>query len=111
MLANMAKWSAIFGFGGRDNEEERGGMIGLIVMAILAPIAAMIIQMAISRQRIAQPFIYINFIFLPLHIEPRYGVPLMPGIISLASIGIWKVVCGRWQAFAKTLSHQQESNT
>ncbi len=51
MLANMAKWSAIFGFGGRDNEEERGGMIGLIVMAILAPIAAMIIQMAISRSR------------------------------------------------------------
>ncbi|MFB3925208.1 MAG: zinc metalloprotease HtpX [Syntrophales bacterium] len=50
MLANMAKWSAIFGFGGRD-EEDRGGGIGLIVMAILAPIAAMIIQMAISRSR------------------------------------------------------------
>jgi len=49
MLANMAKWSAIFG-GGRD-DDDRGGMIGLIAMAILAPIAAMLIQMAVSRSR------------------------------------------------------------
>ena len=48
-LANMAQWAAIFG-GGRD-EEERGGMIGTLFMAILAPIAAMLIQMAISRSR------------------------------------------------------------
>ena len=49
MLANMAKWTAIFGsFGGDD---EGGGIFGLIMMAILAPIAAMIIQMAISRSR------------------------------------------------------------
>ncbi|MFP4346873.1 MAG: zinc metalloprotease HtpX [Desulfococcaceae bacterium] len=50
-LANMARWSAIFGgFGGRDQE---GGMgvIGLILTSILAPIAAMIVQMAISRSR------------------------------------------------------------
>lgn len=50
MLANMAKWTAIFGsFGGYD--DEGGGIFGLIMMAILAPIAAMIIQMAISRSR------------------------------------------------------------
>ncbi|MFH1135750.1 MAG: zinc metalloprotease HtpX [Pseudomonadota bacterium] len=49
ILANMAKWSALFGFGGRDNEEGGGGMIGLLLTAILAPIAAMLIQMAISR--------------------------------------------------------------
>jgi len=50
MLANMAKWTAIFGsFGGDD--DEGGGIFGLIMMAILAPIAAMIIQMAISRSR------------------------------------------------------------
>ncbi|MDO9527603.1 MAG: zinc metalloprotease HtpX [Syntrophales bacterium] len=50
MLANMAKWTAIFGsFGGDD--DEGGGFFGLIMMAILAPIAAMIIQMAISRSR------------------------------------------------------------
>ncbi len=52
MLANMAKWGAIFGgFGGRSEDDDRGGIIGLIVMAILAPIAAMIVQMAISRSR------------------------------------------------------------
>lgn len=37
-------------------------------------------------------FVYLTFIFMPLHIEPRYGVPLMPGIICLASIGIWKII-------------------
>jgi heat shock protein HtpX len=51
MLANMAQWAAIFGFGGRDDEEGGGGALGLILMAILAPIAATIIQMAISRSR------------------------------------------------------------
>jgi heat shock protein HtpX len=51
MLANMAQWAAIFGGASRDNDEEGGGIIGLIMMAILAPIAATIIQMAISRSR------------------------------------------------------------
>lgn len=51
MLANMAKWSAIFG-GFRGNDEEGGGnFISVIVMAIIAPMAAMLIQMAISRSR------------------------------------------------------------
>ena len=51
MLANMAQWAAIFGGSNRDDGEEGSGVIGLIVMAILAPIAATIIQMAISRSR------------------------------------------------------------
>ena len=51
MLANMAQWAAIFGFGGSDDEEGGGGIFGLVIMAILAPIAAMLIQMAISRSR------------------------------------------------------------
>jgi len=51
MLANMAQWAAIFGGASRDNDEEGGGIVGLIFMAILAPIAATIIQMAISRSR------------------------------------------------------------
>jgi len=52
MIANMAKWSAIFGgFRGSNEEGGGGGAIGLIVMAIIAPIAAMLIQMAISRSR------------------------------------------------------------
>ncbi|MGA7146554.1 MAG: zinc metalloprotease HtpX, partial [Desulfobacterales bacterium] len=48
MLASLARWSAIFGFGGNDRE---GGIFGLILMSILAPIAAMLIQTAISRSR------------------------------------------------------------
>jgi len=50
MLANMARWAAFFG-GGRDDEDRGGGIVGLLVMAILAPIAALLIQMAISRTR------------------------------------------------------------
>lgn len=49
-LAQMAQWAAIFG-SGRDRDEEGGGAIGMIAMAIIAPIAAMLIQMAISRSR------------------------------------------------------------
>ena len=51
VLASMARWSAIFGWGGRSDDEGGGGVIGLIAMSILAPLAAMIIQMAISRSR------------------------------------------------------------
>jgi heat shock protein HtpX len=51
MLANMARWAAFFG-GGRDSDEEGGGgVLGLILMSILAPVAAMLIQMSISRSR------------------------------------------------------------
>jgi heat shock protein HtpX len=50
-LAHMAQWAAIFG-GRRDDEDEgAGGMFGAIFMAILAPIAAMLVQMAVSRAR------------------------------------------------------------
>ncbi|MBF0398381.1 MAG: zinc metalloprotease HtpX [Desulfobacterales bacterium] len=53
ILADMARWSAMFGGSRNDNEEERGGLgvFGIIVMSILAPIAATLIQMAISRSR------------------------------------------------------------
>ena len=50
MLATMAQWAAIFG-GGRSDDDEKGGIIGLIAMAIIAPIAAAVIQMSISRSR------------------------------------------------------------
>jgi heat shock protein HtpX len=51
-LANMAQWFFLFG-GNRDDEEGNGlaETIGLILMVILAPIAAALIQMAISRAR------------------------------------------------------------
>jgi len=51
MVASMARWAALFGgLGGRD-DDDGGGVIGLIAMSILAPMAAMLIQMAISRSR------------------------------------------------------------
>ena len=51
MIAHMAQWAAFFGGGERDRDGEGGGIAGLIAMAILAPIAATVIQMAISRSR------------------------------------------------------------
>ncbi len=50
MLSDMARWSMFFG--GRDNDRQGGGKaISLLVIAILAPIAATLIQLAISRSR------------------------------------------------------------
>ena len=49
--ARMAMWGAMFGgYGGRD-DRNRGGGIGGLFMIILAPIAAMLIQLAVSRSR------------------------------------------------------------
>jgi heat shock protein HtpX len=51
MLASMARWGMIFGgFGGRDNRD-RGGGIGALLMLFLAPVAASLIQLAVSRSR------------------------------------------------------------
>jgi heat shock protein HtpX len=51
-LAHMAQWAAMFG-GGRHDDEEGGGSnpFAMILMAVLAPIAAMLVQMAVSRSR------------------------------------------------------------
>lgn len=49
MLANMAQWGMLFGGGRRDHNN--GNPIVMILMMILAPIAAMLVQMAISRTR------------------------------------------------------------
>lgn len=51
ILATMARFAAIFGGYGRSSDRGGGGPLGLIIMAIVAPLAAMIIQMAISRAR------------------------------------------------------------
>lgn len=48
-LAHMAQWVAIFG--GRGNDERGGNPIALILMMVIAPLAATIIQLAISRSR------------------------------------------------------------
>ncbi len=50
MIASMARWAAIFGgLGGSDDDD--GGILGFIVLAFLAPLAAIVIQLAISRSR------------------------------------------------------------
>ncbi len=50
MLAQMGKWAMIFGGMQRD-DRDRGGGIAALLMLILAPIAAMLIQLAVSRSR------------------------------------------------------------
>lgn len=50
MIGSALQWGAMFGGAGRD-DDDRGGMLGALAMAIVAPIAAMIIQLAISRSR------------------------------------------------------------
>ncbi len=52
MLANMARWSLMFG-GMRSQEDDRGGgnPLAILLMMILMPIAAMLIQLAVSRSR------------------------------------------------------------
>jgi heat shock protein HtpX len=50
MVARMAQWAAFFGGASRD-DREGGNPIALLATAILAPIAAMLIQAAISRSR------------------------------------------------------------
>jgi len=52
MIGNMLQWGAMFGMGrGDDDEDGAGGIVGTLVMAIVFPIAAMLIQMAVSRSR------------------------------------------------------------
>jgi len=50
MLAHMGKWAMIFGGYDRD-DRDRGGGLAAVLMLIVAPIAAMLIQMAVSRSR------------------------------------------------------------
>ena len=51
MIARMGYWASLFGGGGgRDDRDRGGGMMGLL-MLILAPIAATLIQLAVSRSR------------------------------------------------------------
>jgi heat shock protein HtpX len=49
-IASMARFAALFG-GGRDGDDEGGGALGFLATIIVAPIAAMLIQMWISRTR------------------------------------------------------------
>jgi heat shock protein HtpX len=51
-IASMGKWAMIFGgFGGSRDDERGGGGLAALLMILVAPIAAMMIQLGISRQR------------------------------------------------------------
>jgi len=51
-VASMGRWAMIFGgWGGRDNDREGGGGIAALLMLFLAPLAALLLQLGISRQR------------------------------------------------------------
>jgi len=50
-LANMLQWGLIFGGGGRDRDEGAAGLVSMLALIILAPIAATILQLAVSRSR------------------------------------------------------------
>lgn len=49
MIANIVQWGAIFGT--RSNDDDNGGMLGFLATVIVAPIAATLIQLAVSRSR------------------------------------------------------------
>jgi len=52
-MAHMAQWAMIFGGGRRDSEDNDsgGGVLGGLLMIVLAPLAATLIQLAVSRSR------------------------------------------------------------
>ncbi len=53
MIANIAQWTAIFGFGRSDDEDSGGigGVVEFIFLVVLAPLAATLIQLGVSRSR------------------------------------------------------------
>ena len=51
MIARMVWWAEMFGFGGGRSDNRRGGALSALAMMIVAPFAAMLIQLAISRSR------------------------------------------------------------
>lgn len=49
-MASIAKWGAIFG-AGRDRDDDNGGIFGVLIVAVIAPLAATLVQLAVSRSR------------------------------------------------------------
>jgi heat shock protein HtpX len=50
-MARMGYWASLFGYGGNSRDNERGGGLTAILMLFLAPVAAVMLQLGISRQR------------------------------------------------------------
>ncbi|MCX8072998.1 MAG: zinc metalloprotease HtpX [Candidatus Binatia bacterium] len=51
LMADMLRWGAMLGAASRERDDHAGGVVGLIALSIVAPLAAMLIQLAISRAR------------------------------------------------------------
>lgn len=50
-LAQMGQWAMLFGMGGNDDEDGGGNIFVMLIAMIFAPMAAMLVQMAVSRSR------------------------------------------------------------
>ena len=88
VLANMMQWAAIFG-GGRSDGEGGGNVFSALLVALLAPIAASLIQFAISRSR--------------EYLADATGARLCGNPLSLAS------ALGKLGAYSKQVPMQQGS--
>lgn len=55
-------------------------------------------------------FIYMNLVYLPFHIEPRYGVPMYPGLCFLSAVGLWLSGAKMWGRFRIALTGAQRNN-
>ena len=51
ILGNMLQWGLMLGMGRDDEDNGAGNLIGSLVMALVAPFAALLVQMAVSRSR------------------------------------------------------------
>ena len=103
MLAQMAQWGAMFGGLGHSDDEEGngfGGLIAALLMMILAPIAAAIVQMAISRAReygadetgahlIGDPLALASALQKLEYYSKQIPLPVNPAVSSLFIVKPW----------------------
>ena len=61
---------------------------GLYFLFSILALIQMKLDIRIACVPIVLLFIYVNLIYLPLHIEPRYGVKIYPGLCILTAIGL-----------------------
>src|SRR2546428_690002 len=79
-LAHMAQWAAMFGGRGRDDDEGGSNPIAMILLAVLAPIAALLVQIAVDDGR---PQLVL---FQPPHLRLGRGPPRDPGHRNVAPV-------------------------
>lgn len=72
---------------------EPSGIWALLYLALFFP-AIFLVDPSVRKLMVPAYilFLYVNLVYLPFHIEPRYCVPTLPGVISMAGIGAWAVI-------------------